>query len=155
MTLTAFLKVSTSTSVPNDLTGYPIALNTFFLQPAVSTSLRKSHTALTHSFTGGLISSSLFMRPITNARNRRKSDAKGGEIRYVFFLCPDLTCFQHGSHIYPRQNRGLWFHIELHTVHVCDHLSEAFITPHSADQHPSFFCVGRPLHCQNHSCFAL
>ena len=45
-----------------------------------------SHVVLTHSSKGWLISSSLFMRPITNARRRRKFDAKGRKIPYNFPL---------------------------------------------------------------------
>ena len=134
MTLTAFLGISTNKSVPKDLTEYPIALSTFLFQPAATASLSKSQTALTHSSTGGLTSSSLFKRPITNARNKRKSDAKGGEIRYVFSFAQISLVSSTSSHIEPRHNRGLWFHTKLHRVHKWDHFFETFITPHFTDQ---------------------
>ena len=95
MTLTAFLRVSTSKSVPNDLTEYPIALSTFLSQPAATASLSKSQTALAHPSTGEFISSSLFRRPITNARNRR-CRRRRDTVR--FFPLPRSHLFPVSSH---------------------------------------------------------
>ena len=69
----------------------PIALNTTFFPSAFRTSLIRSQTTLTHSDMRGLISSNLFMRPMTNGRSNLKSDTKIGIFCTFSFVQISLT----------------------------------------------------------------
>ena len=142
MTLTAFLRVSTSKSAPNDLTEYPIALSTLLFQPAANASLSKSRTALTHSSTGGfsvLLGTKRHLQHLLTAILR-------SAIRPFARPChPNLWLTR------TSQSQRIFLSSSNEKHHMRPYL--ALGTPPKNTLR--FFFARRPLHCQSHSCFAL